>query len=115
MKIREIKVDFDFLDADNIEKFELEAEKVQKQCEEAQKKEMKYSEMLRTECKIIKDFFDNVFGEGISLKIFGEKNNLQDCISAFEDIIKAKLEQQKTLETAFSRYAPNREQRRKKK
>ena len=33
MKIRGIEVDFDFLDADDVERFEKEAKKVQEECE----------------------------------------------------------------------------------
>lgn len=112
MQIRGVEVDFDFLDADDIEKFENEAEKVQKKAEEYKKQEMKYSEAIRLECKIIKDFFDNVFGKGISAKIFGEKDNLSDCIKAFEDVVNAKIAQQKDMENVFVRYIPNRAQRR---
>lgn len=115
IKIREVEVDFDFLDADDIEKFENEAEKLKSKSEEYKNKEMKLSELLKAECQIIKDFFDNVFGEGISLKVFGEKNNLQDCISAFEEIVNEKIKQQKSIENTFARYTPNREQKRKKK
>lgn len=112
MKIRGVDVDFDFLDADCVEKFENEVQKVKEKAEEYEKKDMKLSETIKLECMIIKEFFDNVFGEGTSFSIFGEKNNLQDCITAFEDIVKEKLEQQKEFENAFNRYQPNREQRR---
>ncbi len=112
MKIRGVEVDFDFLDADFVEIFENEAQKVKEKAESYEKKDMKLSETIKVECKIIKEFFDNVFGKGTSLNVFGEKNNLKDCISAFEDIVKEKVEQQKGLENAFDRYQPNREQRR---
>ena len=41
------------------------------------KKEMSYSEVIREECNIIERFFDNVFGKGISEKIFNNKKNLK--------------------------------------
>ena len=97
MKIRDIEVDFNFLDADDVERFEKEAKKVQE------------------ECNIINNFFDKIFGEGISLKMFNGKNNLEDHIKAFEDIINKKMEKQKDLQNTFDRYQPNREQRRYKK
>lgn len=112
MKIRNIEVDFNFLDADDVERFEKEAEKVRQECEIKGKEEMSYSQVIREECKIINTFFDNVFGEGVSEKLFGNKNNLEDHIRAFEDIVKQKIEQQKGLESTFERYQPNREQRR---
>lgn len=112
MKIRNIEVDFDFLDADDMEKFEKEAEKVKEECKNKENKEMSYSELLRAECEIINNFFDNVFGNGISEKIFKGKNNLSDHIKAFEDIVNEKIAQQNELNSAFERYQPNRVERR---
>nr|DAR36292.1 MAG TPA: hypothetical protein [Caudoviricetes sp.] len=112
MKIRGIEVDFNFLDADDAERFEKEAERVKQECEIKGKKEMTYSQTIREECKVIDNFFDNVFGKGISFKMFQGKNNLEDHINAFEDIVKEKMEQQKGLQNTFDRYQPNREQRR---
>lgn len=112
MKIRGIEVDFNFLDADNAERFEKEAEKVVKECEIKEKQQMSYSQTIREECMIIDNFFDNVFGTGISKKMFNGKYNLEEHLKAFEDIVKEKLEQQKGLQSTFDRYQPNREQRR---
>lgn len=112
MKIRDVEVNFDFLDADDMERFEKEAQKVKEETKNKQIKEMSYSEALRAECKIIKDFFDNVFGNGISEKIFKGKNNLAEHIKAFEDIVNEKISQQKQLNTTFERYQPNRAEKR---
>ncbi len=112
MKIRDIEVNFNFLDADDIEKFEKEAKKVQEESNKKSTQEMTYSEAIREECKIIDNFFDNVLGEGTSQKIFKGKANLEEHIKAFEDIVKEKVEQQKGLENTFNRYKPNREERR---
>lgn len=112
MKIRNIEVDFNFLDADDIERFEKEAKKVQEECEKKKNTKMSISEAIRGECNIINNFFDKVFGEGISLKMFNGKSNLEDHIKAFEDIVKEKIEKQKDLQNTFDRYQPNREQRR---
>ena len=112
MKIRGIEVDFNFLDADDAERFEKEAEKVVKECETKEKQQMSYSQTIREECMVIDNFFDNVFGTGISKKMFNGKYNLEEHLKAFEDIVKEKLEQQKGLQNIFDRYQPNREQRR---
>ena len=112
MKIRNIEVDFNFLDADDIERFENEAEKIRKECETIKKQNLSYSQAIREECRIINNFFDNVFGKGVSDKIFGNKNNLEEHIKAFEDVVKEKINQQKGFETTLERYQPNREQRR---
>lgn len=112
MKIRGIEVNFNFLDADDAERFEKEAEKVVKECEIKGKQQMSYSQTIREECMVIDNFFDNVFGTGISKKMFNGKYNLEEHLKAFEDIVKEKLEQQKGLQSTFDRYQPNREQRR---
>lgn len=112
MKISNIEVDFDFLDADDMEKFENEARKVKEECELKSKEEMTYSQVIREECNIIDRFFDNVFGQGVSEQLFKGKKNLNEHIKAFEDIVNQKNEQQKGLEDALNRYQPNREQRR---
>ena len=115
MKIRDIEVDFNFLDADDVERFEKEAKKVQEECAKRRNTKMSVAEAIREECNIINNFFDKIFGEGISLKMFNGKNNLEDHIKAFEDIINKKMEKQKDLQNTFDRYQPNREQRRYKK
>ena len=112
MVIRGIEVNFNFLDADDVEKFEREAEKVKKECEIKGKQQMTYSQIIREECRVIDTFFNNVFGQGIADKIFKGKNNLEEHIKAFEDIVNEKVEQQRRLQNTYNRYQPNREQRR---
>lgn len=112
MKIKDIEVDFDFLDADDVERFETEARKVVEECQNKDKVEMSHAEVIRVECNIIENFFDNVFGEGIADKMFNGKKNLNEHIKAFEDVINRKNEQQQDLQKTMERYQPNREQRR---
>lgn len=112
MKIRDVEVNFDFLDADDVERFEREAQKVKEESNEKEKIEISYAEAIRQECNIIENFFDNVFGKGISDKMFKGKKNLNEHIKAFEDIVNEKISQQRGLENTLDRYQPNREQRR---
>lgn len=112
MKIRDVEVEFDFLDADDMERFEKEAQRVKDESETKSKEEMSYSQVIKEECMIINKFFDNVFGKGISEKLFKGKMNLGEHIKAFEDIVKEKIEQQTELQNTLNRYQPNREQRR---
>ena len=112
MKIRDVEVEFDFLDADDMERFEKEAKKVIEQCESQEKQTMSYSQMIRKQCEIINIFFNNVFGENISERLFGNKNNLNEHIKAFEEIVNEKEIQQKSVISTLERYQPNREQRR---
>ena len=58
--------------------------------------------------KILKDFLDYVLGDGTSRKLFGEKNSLQQCVKAFEDIINARKQQYDEFQARVSKYSPDR-------
>lgn len=112
MILKGIEVEFDFLDADSVEKMEKEFEKVKEECIKKEKLELKVSEIIREECRIIDEFIDNVFGKGISEKIFNNKKNLKEHIEVFQEIANEKMKYQNDLTNTFYRYQPNREQRR---
>ena len=118
MKLEDIEVNFSFTDADDVERFENAAKKVYEEAEKNKKKEMNASEIIREECNIIEEFFNSVFGEGISNKLFNEKKDIVEHIKLFEDIIKAKVEATKDIQNIYDniensdRYKPNRETRR---
>lgn len=115
MRIKDIEINFSFTDADDIERFENEARKVEEKAKNYEKKEMSTSEAIREECNIIEEFFDNVFEKGISQKLFKGKKDIAEHINLFQDIVNAKLEQTKGLQNIYDnldRYMPNRETRR---
>ena len=118
MKLNDIEVEFSFTDADCIERLENAAKKVKEKSELKDKKEISLSEAIREECKIIDEFFDEVFGEGISEKIFKNKKDLQEHMELFTDIINAKIETTKATQNLYdtlenrAKYMPNRETRR---
>lgn len=113
MNILNKEIDFDFYDADDMERLEKGLEKVQVIKEDTNPDNMSASELLRKECEIIDDFFDEVFGNGIAKEIFGEKKNLVMRIKAFEEVGKEKIKAQQELTSVTERYQPiNRENRR---
>ena len=115
MKIKDIEVNFSFTDADDIERFENEARKVEEKAKNYEKKEMSTSEAIREECNVIEEFFDNVFEKGISQRLFKGKKDIAEHINLFQDIINAKIEQTKGMQNIYDnleRYMPNRETRR---
>ena len=118
MKLKDIEVDFSFTDADCIERLENAAKKVKEKSELKDKEEKSLSEAIREECKIIDEFFDEVFGEGISEKIFKGKKDLQEHMELFTDIMNAKIETTKATQNLYdslenkAKYMPNRETRR---
>ena len=111
MTINEKKFDVDFTDADLIEKIEVGSKKVFDETERIKKENFSVAEGIRQECKIIKDFLDYVFGEGTSKELFGNKDSLNLCLKAFEDIINEKERQVKSINDLVSKYSPNRVQR----
>ena len=126
MKILDKEIDFDFFDAEQMEKYEKEAEIAQKELNSLDINKMKQSEFINKTCETIEKCFDNVFGEGTSKKIFEDKRNFRLCVKAFKDLVKAKKEQvneidndikdfQKELQEINAEYKPNRATRRAKK
>lgn len=108
MTINNVEFDIDFTDADFIEKYDFAYEKLVKQSEELETKELTPAEGIRQECKIVKDFLDYVLGEGTSQILFGEKNSLNQCIKALEDIKMIKDNQELELVNKLSEYSPDR-------
>lgn len=104
--------DIDILDADQSEKFENAIEKVQK-IEKIESS--KNSEAIRLVCNAIFDCFNDIFGEGTDKKVFGNKVNLMVCVEAFEQLIETVKKSNERAEKFFSKYSPNRVQRRTKK
>ena len=110
MKINGVELEVNFLDADFMEKVENCCRKVSEQAEKSKTelKNLTLSQQIKAECKIIKDFFDELFGEGTSEKIFQGKNDLMLCLSAFQDLIEAKAKMQQEMNSLFAKYSPDR-------
>lgn len=118
MKLGNIEVDFNFTDADDLERFENGAKKVKELSNNYEKQELSVAEAIRKECEIINNFFDEVFGDKVSEKIFKGKNDLKEHMELFVDIVNEKVRQTQTFQNMYnnieynSKYMPNREQRR---
>ena len=126
MKILDKEIEFDFFDAEQMERYEKESEIAQKELNSIDINKIKMSELINKTCTTIEKCFDNVFAEGTSRKIFEDKRNFRLCVKAFKDLVKAKKEQvneiddeikdfQKELQEIDSEYKPNRSTRRAKK
>jgi hypothetical protein len=106
--INGISFDIDFTDADFIEKIETASKKVYEETDKLKNEDYTLAEGIRQECKILKDFLDYVLGDGTSEKLFGKKDSLHLCLKAFEDIIKKKEEQVKSINELVEKYSPER-------
>lgn len=112
MKLRNIEVNFSFTNADDIEKLEKAIREVKEKTEKYKGQEITLSEMIRKECKALDEFFDTVFGEGTSAKIFEGRMDLQEHSELFVEVANEKIKQTRSMQDFYNRYMPNREQRR---
>src|SRR5699024_5750846 len=110
MKINGVELEVNFLDADFMEKIENCCRKVSKRAEKGKTelKNLTLSQQIKAECQIIKDFFDEVFGEGTSEKVFKGKNDLKLCLSAFQYLNEAKVKMKQETNSLFAKYSPDR-------
>lgn len=110
MVINGVEFDIDFTDADTLERIDTKKKEIDKEVEELEKIKQTLSpaEGIRQECKIIKEFLDYVLGDGASEKIFGQKNSLNLCLKAFEDIITYGENQYSDMQERMNKYSPDR-------
>lgn len=111
------ELELDLLDAVWMEKYEKANDALVSRAEEAAGKEdLKAYESMRTQCSIINDFFDNLFGRGTAEKLFGNNENVKIRFDAYDLINQMVTDATKELNEIARRYkkpAPkNREQRR---
>lgn len=111
-KIYDAEVELDFLDADEMDRVEAALNRVQSRNTTVSYEGMTQSQAIRTQCGIIFDFFDDVFGEGTHKRIFGGKCNLAQALSAFQAFNTAKDDSVKEIRAIGDKYNANRAQRR---
>ena len=97
MKVLETEINFDFYDAEQMEKLEVNIDKIKKEINKINPEKMKQSQFINKFCSIIEEGFDSIFGEGSSKDIFKEKRNFKLCVQAFRDLVKARENQEKEL------------------
>lgn len=100
MKIKDQEVDFDIFDADDAERYE--AALARAQAVDTTKVDG-LAAKIRTQCEAVFNFFDEVLGDGFHKKLFGERTNLMDCMSAFEEFIAAANDRQEEVQAFNAR------------
>lgn len=98
MKILGKKIDFSFLDADDMKRLEREMKIASAELKKLDDIDV-MSEMLETGCTIIGKCFDNIFGNGTTSKIFNGKKDFNLYVQAFKDLVKARKEQEANFGT----------------
>lgn len=97
MKILDVELEFDFNDADDLEKLENAIEVTQKELAKINAKDEKTSVVVRQIGQAISGCFNSVFGEGTDIKIFGNKTNMKVCLKAFADLANARIQSEQEL------------------
>lgn len=103
--------DIDLLDADMADKYE-GALSVMKEKTIESKEGLSLGDVIRRECNLVFDFFNDVFGQGTDKKVFGNKTNYKECIEAFEQVMKYAGENKKEIDKIMGKYSSSRASRR---
>ena len=113
MDILGVELEFDFFDADQLEAYERENQKVAERINEPKQYEGKStSDSLRIQCSIIDDFFDALFGAGTAQKLFKGKANIRDHMEAFGIMANSAANASAEFYKVRDKYTPNRAERR---
>ena len=102
--INGVELTFDIFDLETAEAYEKGMDLI-KQTSEKSLGDKSLADVIRVQCGVVFDFFDDVFGEGTSFAVFGEKTNLLACLNAFEQVVENADEQRKTAEAMASKYS----------
>lgn len=113
MTILGVELEYDFLDADQLEVYERENQKVVEDIKEPTQYEGKSTaDAIRIQCHIIDRFFDAVFGAGTAQKLFKGKKNIRDHMEAFGIVAQGTWDARGELDAVEEKYDPNRAARR---
>lgn len=108
-----VEFPFDAYDAEDSERMEIASEHMAAS-EKRLPKEGKNSEIVRAHCQLIKDYFDDIFGEGAGVAICTERSNLNvhyDAYDSFLAFVRAQKEAILERGNSYKKYS-NRQQRR---
>lgn len=112
-KYNGVEYEFDVRDADDAERFENALDTMRAE-EKKLPKTGRASEIIKAQCKMIKNFFDNCLGKGAGVAICSEKNNISDHYAAYESfliMVRAQKDDILSAKNTFAKYS-NRTQRR---
>lgn len=113
MNVLGVELEYDFFDADQLEVYETANKKVVDRIKEPTQYDGKStSEALKIQCRIVNEFFDEVFREGTSEKVFGGKNNIKDHMEAFAIVASEAGNAIGELDRISDKYSLNRTERR---
>lgn len=110
-----VEFELDLMDVDTIELYEKAFAKMQQDTKNIPKTGGK-AEIVHGYCKVLRDLFDRLLGDGASAKLVGEKDNAAVITACYEDFLSFVAAQNQALNDTVNRisarYSPNRAQRR---
>ena len=111
-EINGVKLDLDFMDADDAEKAETEILNATSIMDNVNGEGIKDSEAIRKICSIVSICFDNIFGVGTGDQVLLGKKNLKIAMDAIVGLVEEKQKQESGLMSKYQKYSPNRLERR---
>lgn len=112
MKLRDVEVDFSFTNTANLRKLQDAYKKVLEKDEKNKKNTLDFIQQIDEECNIAREFFNEVFGNGIDKKIFGNENDYEIIMDTLESVMQEYEKQHSRTKEKYAKYSPNRAKRR---
>lgn len=101
MKINGVELELDLYDADVMDRYTEAIKKFDNKQKNKSIKGLSNGEIIRQECKMVFDFFNDVFGTGTDKKVFGDKTNFKECLNAFKQVVEYSASISKDLAKLF--------------
>lgn len=105
LSINNVKLEGDLMDADFMEKFETAMVKMRDSALEAKRQSFPTAAAnYRAQCEVVNTCFDEIFGAGTAVKLFGGKTNVMDHLKAVEKVSEWAAGERKALNDLTNRY-----------
>lgn len=103
--INNVKLEGDLMDADFMEKFETAMVKMRDSALEVKRQSFPTAAAnYRAQCEVVNTCFDEIFGAGTAVKLFGGKMNVMDHLKAIEKVSEWAAGERKALNDLTNRY-----------
>ena len=103
--INNVKLEGDLMDADFMEKFETAMIKMRDTAQQKRSENFPTAAAnYRAQCEVVNTCFDEIFGAGTAVKLFGGKMNVMDHLKAIEKVSEWAAGERKALNDLTNRY-----------
>ena len=111
VEINGVTLEYNFLDADKVDVFVDEMQKVVTGAQGAKMETGKFKtvgDSIRYQIQLVETFFDTCFGNGTSAKIFPDNSDLKPRLEGFAAMRDLYNQSGSDVDAIVSRYSPNR-------